>query len=69
VAQDFTWWLDSRVRRKGYWRRVADDLAAYLKKKHGIKKVGFIVFGNQHREASQRIARRLREHFAGAAAP
>jgi hypothetical protein len=63
VAQDFTWWLDSQMRKKGYWRRLADDLAAYLKKRHGIKKVGFIIFGSGHRAASQKIAQRLRHHF------
>ena len=63
VVQDFTWWLDSRMRKKGYWRVLADDLAAYLKKRHGIEKVGFIVFGHGHREASKKIAQRLRDHF------
>lgn len=63
VAQDFTWWLDSRMRKKGYWRALADDLAAYLKKRRGIEKVGFIVFGSHHRTASQKIAQRLRDHF------
>jgi RimJ/RimL family protein N-acetyltransferase len=63
VAQDFTWWLDSKVRKKGYWQRLADDLAAYLKKRHGVQKVGFIVFGNSHRAASQKIAQRLRGYF------
>ena len=63
VAQDFTWWLDSRMRKKGYWRALADDLAAYLKRKHGITAVGFIVFGNQHRVASQKIAQRIRDNF------
>ena len=66
VAQDFTWWFDSRIRNKGYWRALADDLAAYLKKRHRIEKVGFIVFGSHHRPASQKIARRLREHFGEA---
>ena len=63
VVQDFTWWLDSRMRKKGYWRALADDLAAYLKKTHRIEKVGFIVFGKRHRAASQKIARRLKDHF------
>lgn len=64
LVQDFTWWLDSRMRKKGYWRPLADDLAAYLKKMHRIEKVGFIVFGSgQHRAASQKIAQRLRDHF------
>lgn len=63
VVQDFTWWLDSRMRKKGYWRALADDLAAYLKKWHGIEKIGFIVFGSHHRMASQKIAKRLRDHF------
>jgi hypothetical protein len=64
VVQDFTWWLDSRMRKKGYWRALADDLAAYLKKRHRIETVGFIVFGSHHRAASQKIAQRLRDHFA-----
>jgi RimJ/RimL family protein N-acetyltransferase len=63
VVQDFTWWLDSRIRGKGYWRALADDLAAYLKKRHGIQKVGLIVFGPNHRAASQKIAQRLISHF------
>jgi RimJ/RimL family protein N-acetyltransferase len=63
VVQDFTWWLDSRVRKKGYWRVLADDLAAYLKKRHGIQKVGLIVFGGSHLDASRKIAQRLRDHF------
>jgi hypothetical protein len=63
VVQDFTWWLDSRVRKKGYWRALADDLAAYLKRTHGITAVGFIVLGSQHRAASLKIAQRLRSHF------
>lgn len=63
VVQDFTWWIDSRMRGKGYWRALADDLAAYLKRRHGIEKVGFIVFGSHHRVASQKIAQRLRDHF------
>lgn len=69
VAQDFTWWLDSRMRKKGYWRALADDLAAYLKKRHKIEKVGFIVFGSHHRAASQKIAQRLRDHFDKKAQP
>ncbi len=64
VVQDFTWWLDSRMRKKGYWSVLADDLAAYLKKRHAITTVGFIVFGNHHRAASQKIAQRLRDNFA-----
>jgi Acetyltransferase (GNAT) family len=63
IAQDFTWWLDSRMRKKGYWRPLADDLAAYLKKKHRIEKVGFIIFGQAHLAASRKIALRLMEHF------
>jgi len=63
VAQDFTWWIDSRMRKKGYWRALADGLAAYLKRRHEITSVGFIIFGNQHHHASQKIAQRLREHF------
>ena len=63
VVQDFTWWLDSRMRRKGYWRALADDLAAYLKERHRIERIGFIVFGRAHQAASHRIAQRLREHF------
>jgi hypothetical protein len=63
VAQDFTWWMDSRMRKKGYWRPLADALAAYLKKAHAIEKIGFIVFGRQHLAASHKIAQRLREHF------
>ena len=62
VVQDFTWWLDSRKRKKGYWRPLADDLAAYLKR-HGITTVGFIVFGRLHVAASEKIAQRLRGHF------
>ena len=67
VAQDFTWWLDSRMRKKGYWRALADDLAAYLRKRRGVEKVGFIVFGKHNPEASQKIAQRLRSHFDKAA--
>ena len=67
VIQDLTWWLDSRMRRKGYWRAVADDLAVYLKKKHAIEKVGFILFGGSHIPASRKIAQRLRGHFDKAA--
>lgn len=63
VVQDLTWWLDSRMRKKGYWRALADDLAAYLKRRHGITTVGFIIFGKQHRVASQKIAQRIRGHF------
>ena len=63
VAQDFTWWLDSRMRKKGYWRALADDFAAYLKKRHGIQKVGFIVIGRSYPAASHKIAERLRSHF------
>lgn len=63
VVQDFTWWFDSRMRKKGYWRVLADDLAAYLKRRHGITTVGLIVFGSQHREASHKIAQRIRDHF------
>ncbi|HKO48495.1 MAG TPA: GNAT family N-acetyltransferase [Polyangiaceae bacterium] len=68
VAQDFTWWLDARVRKQGYWHALADDLAAYLKKRHGIQKVGLIVFGGSHLDASRKIAQRLRSHFDSAAA-
>lgn len=68
VVQDFTWWLDSRMRKKGNWRPLADDLAAYLKRRHGITTVGFIVFGSQHRVASQKIAQRIRGHFDKTAA-
>jgi len=53
------------MRKKGYWRALAEDLAAYLKKKRGVEKVGFIVFGSHHRAASQKIAQRLRENFPG----
>ena len=63
VAQDFTWWLDSRMRKKGYWRALADDLAAYLKKRHGIEKVGVIIFGQAHLAASRKIAQRLTENI------
>ena len=63
VVQDFTWWIDSRMRKKGYWRALADSLAVYLKRMHQITAVGFIIFGNQHHHASQKIAQRLREHF------
>lgn len=63
LAQDFTWWLDSRMRRKGYWRPLADDLAAYLKTQRGITALGFILFGGTHLAASQKIAKRLRDHF------
>jgi hypothetical protein len=63
VAQDFTWWLDSRMRKKGYWRALADDLASYLEKTHRIEKVGFIIFGGSHRDASHKIAERLKGHF------
>ena len=63
TAQDFTWWLDSQMRNKGYWRAIADDLAAYLKQAHGVEKVGFIVFGRGHFAASRKIAQRLRDHF------
>jgi len=63
VVQDFTWWIDSRMRKKGYWRALADALAAYLKRRHEITSVGFIIFGNQHHHASQKIAQRLRENF------
>ena len=63
LAQDFTWWIDSRMRKKGYWSVLADDLAAYLKRKHGITAVGLIIFGGQHPEASRKIAQRLRGHF------
>ena len=63
VVQDFTWWIDSRMRKKGYWSVLADDLAAYLKRRHGITTVGLIIFGGQHREASHKIAERLRAHF------
>ena len=63
VAQDFTWWIDSRMRRQAYWRSLADDLAAYLKKWHRIEKVGYIVFGRVHLAASEKIAQRLRSHF------
>ena len=63
VAQDLTWWLDSRMRKKGYWRAVADDLAAYLKKRQRIEKVGFILFGGTNITASRKIAQRLRAHF------
>jgi hypothetical protein len=51
------------VRKKGYWRSLADDLAAYLKKRHGIQKIGLIVFGGSHLDASRKIAERLRNHF------
>ncbi len=63
VVQDFTWWIDSRMRKKGYWRVLADDLAAYLRRRHGITTVGFIIFGNQNRAASQKIAQRIRDLF------
>jgi RimJ/RimL family protein N-acetyltransferase len=63
VVQDFTWWIDSRMRKKGYWRVLADDLAAYLKRRHGIEKVGFIIFARGHVGASRKIAERLRSHF------
>ena len=63
VAQDFTWWFDSRMRKKGYWRAFADDLAAYLNTKHGIEKIGVIVFGKLHLEASRAIAQRLTERI------
>ena len=63
VVQDLTWWFDSRMRKKGYWRALADDLASYLKRKHAITTLGYIVFGNQHRVASQKIAQRMRGHF------
>lgn len=63
VVQDLTWWLDSRMRKKGYWRAVADDLAAYLRKRQGIEKVGFILFGGTNIPASRKIAERLRAHF------
>lgn len=66
VAQDFTWWLDSRMRNKGHGRALADAIAAYLKKKHGVTAVGFIVFGSRHRAASQKIAQRIRKHFESA---
>ena len=71
IAQDFTWWFDSRVRGKGYWRALADDLAGFLKRRHKIEKIGFISFGGNHPEASQKIAQRLREHFdmAGTSPP
>src|SRR5262245_9362970 len=62
VAQDFTWWLDSRMRKKGYWRALADDLAAYLKRR-GVERIGFILFGGLHLPASKKIAERLRLHF------
>ncbi len=63
VVQDFTWWLDSRMRKKGYWRALADDMAAHLKRRHAITTVGFIVFGTHHRVASEKIAGRLRDNF------
>jgi len=63
VAQDFTWWLDAPMRKKGYWRALADDLARFLRKRHRIEKIGLIVFGKQHRPASLKIAERLRENF------
>jgi hypothetical protein len=63
VVQDFTWWLDSRKRRKGYWRALADDFAGYLKRSRGITTVGFILFGGSHLGASRKIAQRLRSHF------
>jgi len=63
VVQDFTWWIDSRMRRKGYWRVLADDLASDLKRKHGITTVGLIIFGHQHNVASHKIAERIRSHF------
>ena len=63
VAQDFTWWVDSPMRKKGYGRALADDLARFLKKRYRIQKIGLIVFGAQHRSASLKIAERLRQHF------
>jgi hypothetical protein len=63
VAQDFTWWLDSRMRKKGYWQALADDLAGYLKRRRGITKVGLIIFGGSHLAASKKIAQRLVAHF------
>jgi len=63
VAQDFTWWLDSRLRKKGYWTAIADDVAAYLKRRRGVASIGFILFGGGHVPASRKIAERLRSHF------
>jgi hypothetical protein len=63
VAQDFTWWLDSRLRKKGYWMAIADEVATYLKRRCGIARIGFIMFGGGHVPASRKIAERLRSHF------
>jgi hypothetical protein len=63
VAQDFTWWIDSRMRGRGYWRALADDVAAYLRKRHRVETVGYIVFGRTHLAASEKIAQRLRSHY------
>jgi hypothetical protein len=63
MVQDLTWWFDSRMRKKGYWRSLSDDFAAYLKKRHRIEKVGVITFGGGHQEASRKIAERLRANF------
>jgi len=67
VVQDFTWWIDTRKRKQGYWRALADDFAAYLKRRHGVTTVGFITFGGQNAAASHKIAQRLRDHFTKAA--
>ena len=63
VAQDFTWWLDSRMRKKGYWRALADNVAVYLNERNGIEKMGVIVFGQGHLAASRKIAQRLKENI------
>lgn len=65
VAQDFSWWLDSRMRKKGYGRALANDLAAYLKKRYRIEKMGFIIFGKEHLDASRKIAQRLAQNIEG----
>lgn len=67
VAQDFTWWFDSRMRKKGYWKALADDLAAYLRRRHAVSTIGLVIFGGSHLAASRKIAQRLREHFSGKA--
>lgn len=59
------WWIDSKFRRRGYWRELVDLLAEHLKSKGvtGVGRIPITTYQGAHDEASIAMAKRFKAHF------
>ena len=60
-----TWWIDSRLRGKGYGKPMIDAFAEYLRATGvtGIGRISIQTYLSQCDEQSRKLAKRLRIHF------